>query len=231
VKFAVAAPVALHAPVVGENVGIGPAVIAELAPMVEIARVAARIHHAVDRGRAAQHLAARHAELAVIERRVGLALVIPVEFALERGRYESERHLDEELVVAPARFEQQDGDFRIGAQTVGEHAARRPRADNNVIVMHVPALRPASRRRKVQGRRRLLQACFTGQSYWLPTVAPADALTPPLTPATPCVPPSSMLLPGANGRGAPTLPGPLLIGVLASLFGSSAELCAISDAL
>src|SRR6185437_4896194 len=67
---------------------------------------------------------------------------IPVEFALERGRYESERHLDEELVVAPARFEQQDGDFRIGAEPVGEHATRRPRADNNVIVMHRPCPSP-----------------------------------------------------------------------------------------
>ena len=85
---------------IGEHVGEAPAGRALLGPVVEVARMAADIDHAVDRGRAADHLAARRGENAAAEMRLGLRLEAPVGTAFcvavikvggaDRGRGEGE---------------------------------------------------------------------------------------------------------------------------------------------
>ena len=51
-----------HAPVVGQHVPVAPARRAQRLPVVEVAGMAAHVDHAVDRGRAADHLAARRGQ-------------------------------------------------------------------------------------------------------------------------------------------------------------------------
>ncbi len=60
--FAFAAPVIFRALEVGQDLVVAPAVIAELAPCVVVARIAPDVEQAVDRRGAAQHLAARQGE-------------------------------------------------------------------------------------------------------------------------------------------------------------------------
>src|SRR5580693_7736512 len=56
-----------------------PARITGGGPVVEVCGLSAHVHHGVDRGRTPEHLAAGPELTAVIERRVGLRLVHPVE--------------------------------------------------------------------------------------------------------------------------------------------------------
>ena len=63
---------------IGQHVAIGPAACSASVPAVEIRRIAAHIDHAVDRGRAAQNLAARHMQAAVVQVRLGLRMEPPV---------------------------------------------------------------------------------------------------------------------------------------------------------
>ncbi len=55
-----------------------PALAAHLAPLVVVAGLAAHIDHAVDRGAAAKHLAARIADGATVQARLGFRLEAPV---------------------------------------------------------------------------------------------------------------------------------------------------------
>ena len=70
VIFAVEFGIILRALEVGQHVGIGPAGVAERGPVVVIASVAADIDHGVDRGRAAEPLAARLIADAAVEARL-----------------------------------------------------------------------------------------------------------------------------------------------------------------
>ena len=56
-----------------------PALAAELAPVVVVGRIAAHIHHAVDRAGAAQHLAARQIQRAVVQCLLWRAVEHPVD--------------------------------------------------------------------------------------------------------------------------------------------------------
>ena len=66
-----AARLILGALEVGEDVVVAPPRIAELAPMVEVLLLAADVDQAVDRGRAAEHLAARPGDAAAVQARLG----------------------------------------------------------------------------------------------------------------------------------------------------------------
>ena len=74
-----AAHVVLHALEVGQYVLVAPAGGARRFPAVVVAGRAAQEHQAVDRARAAQHLAARPAQAPAVEMRLGLGLVAPVD--------------------------------------------------------------------------------------------------------------------------------------------------------
>ncbi len=84
-----------------------PALAAALAPVVVIGRCAAHIDHAVDRAGAAQHLAARLVESAVVELLLGLALEHPIDPRVGERLGVAERDMDPRVAVTPAGFEQQ----------------------------------------------------------------------------------------------------------------------------
>src|SRR6266446_9248730 len=84
--------------------------------MVEILGLAADIDHAVDRRRAAEHLAARPEDAAVGGARIGLGLVAPVDAGIGEGLAEAQRDVDPAVLVLAARLEQHDPGRRVFAE-------------------------------------------------------------------------------------------------------------------
>src|SRR5215472_1899333 len=84
-----------------------PALTAALPPAVIIHWRAAHIDHAIDRAGAAEHLAARLVESAVVELLLGFALEHPVEPRVGKRLRVAERNVDPRIAVAAACFEQQ----------------------------------------------------------------------------------------------------------------------------
>ena len=111
-----------------------PALAAALAPAVVIGRGAAHIDHAVDRAGAAQDLAARLVEGAVVELLLGLALEHPVVARVGEGLGVAERDVDPRVAVAPAGFEQQHALAPGFAEPTGHRAARRSRPGHDEVV-------------------------------------------------------------------------------------------------
>ena len=126
----------LHPLEVRQAVGVVPALHARLGrPALVVHRVAALEDHPVDRARAAQHLAAGVVDPATAHVRLGLRLVLPVvEPVADRVR-QRRRHVDEGVhpEVAAAGLEDQHPRARVGAEPVGQRAARRPAADDDVV--------------------------------------------------------------------------------------------------
>ncbi len=126
---------ALAALEVGEDLGVRPAAAAVLRPPVVVTVVAAHVGHDVDRRAAAEHLAAHRLDPAVVQSGLGLGVVAPVEHPMLPDLAEPDRDVDQGMQVAPARFEHQHADGRIGGETVGEDAARGAGADDDVVVV------------------------------------------------------------------------------------------------
>ncbi len=119
---------------VRQHIGVGPAARTLLRPAVVVAAMAAGIGHHVDRRRSAQHLAAHRLDPAPVHVRLGLGAVAPVEHAVFVHLAHAERDVDERIEVAPARLDEQHARRSILAQPVGQHAARRASADDDVVV-------------------------------------------------------------------------------------------------
>jgi hypothetical protein len=151
---ALAAVPAFHALEVGQDVGIGPAGRAHLGPGVEIAGMAAHVDHAVDRGRAAEHLAARHHEAPVAEMRLGLGEVAPVVAGHVHRKAERRWHLDEGARVRAAEFEHQNRVAGL-AEPVGKRRTGRACADDDEIGLHQRQRRP-----RASARGRILISLF-----------------------------------------------------------------------
>ena len=134
VILVLAAIVSLRPLEVGQHVRKAPALVAELPPLVVIAKMAARIAHAVDRGRTAEHLATRERQLASAAMGVGLALESPVELRRHHRGRPRNRQFQERMPVAAAGFEQQHIAVTILGEAVGQHAAGRAGADDDVVV-------------------------------------------------------------------------------------------------
>ena len=118
---------------IGQHVVKAPADIAALAPAVVVLVLAAHIEQAVDRARSAQHLAARLEHLAAVQARLRLGLVHPVDgFFLEQLAV-AERHMDPDVAFLRAGLEQQHRMLAVRAQPIGQHAAGRARADDDVV--------------------------------------------------------------------------------------------------
>ncbi len=127
----------LHPLEVGQAVRVVPALHARVArPALVVERVAALEDHPVDRARAAEHLAARVVDPPPVHVRLRLGLVAPVVEAAADREGQRRRHVDEDVperVRAP-RLEHQHGGGRVGREAVGQHAAGRPAADDDVVV-------------------------------------------------------------------------------------------------
>ncbi len=112
--FLAADPAALmrgfHPFEIGQHIGERPAIRTLLGPVVEVARMPAHKHHAVDRGRSADHLATRCREPAIVEIWLGLGGVAPVIMAHVHRVGERRRHLDERAEIRAAMF---DDDHRM----------------------------------------------------------------------------------------------------------------------
>ncbi len=119
----------------GQHVVPAPAGVARLPPAVVIGGLPAHVDHAVDRGTAAQNPTARIVQAAAVQSRLGFGPVAPVETRIAHRMKIAHRHMDPEAVVMTARLQQQDAVSRIGGQAVGQHAARRSRADDDEIVV------------------------------------------------------------------------------------------------
>src|SRR5665213_234701 len=125
--------VMLRALEIRQHIVPGPAQIALLPPAVEIARLAAHVDHAVDRGAAAQHAAARIIERAAVESGLGLRLEAPIGARIVLGVKIADRDSYPDVIVLAAGLEQQDGDVWIGGETVGQYAAGATRADDHIV--------------------------------------------------------------------------------------------------
>ena len=113
---------------------IAPGLIAGLlGEEVPVAAVAARPHHHVDAGAAAQHLAHRHRNGAAVQIGVWLRDETPVGRAAEVGRPRRRVH-DARHLVAAAGFDQQDLDGRIfGKAPCDDRAGAAGAADDEVV--------------------------------------------------------------------------------------------------
>lgn len=130
-----------------KHVRPAPPRIAELGPPVVVGGAAAQIHHGVHRAAPTENPGSRPVQTTIAELRLRLGLVVPVERALEELR-ERGRHADLELAIPRAGLEQQHARVRILRQSRREHAARRPRADDDVVMhgmRHLGAQRYARR--------------------------------------------------------------------------------------
>ena len=133
VKLVRAALLIFGAPKIGQHLGKAPAGIAELPPMVVILVLAADIEQAVDRTRSAQHFAARLDDLPVIQLGFWLGLVQPVDLGIVEQLAVTERNMNPDMAVMAAGFDEQHAMAAGFGEPVGEHAAGRAGADNDVV--------------------------------------------------------------------------------------------------
>src|ERR1700730_5163462 len=119
-----AARLVLRASEIGQHIVERPAGVAELAPMVEIFGLAADIDHAVDRGGAAEHLAARPEYAAIAGAGVGLGLVPPVDRRVGESLAKAERNVDPPVAVLAAGLEQEHAGRRGLAEAPRDRATR-----------------------------------------------------------------------------------------------------------
>ena len=110
-----------------------PAGQAELAPLVVVGGLAEHVDHAVDRRRAADHLAARIVQRTAIETRLRLGLEQPVGARIADGIEIADRDVKPDPVVVAAGLQQQNALRWIGRQPVRQHAAGRARADDDKV--------------------------------------------------------------------------------------------------
>src|SRR5207245_2059024 len=118
---------------IGCDVRITPAAVAELCRGVEVVALAAIVDVAIDRGGAAEGLAARRVDAAPAGPRTRLLLVGPVDALHVKGLDEAGRQMDVGMPVARPGLEHADAGRKIFAQPVGEHTAGRARAHDDVI--------------------------------------------------------------------------------------------------
>src|SRR6185312_13179923 len=130
-----AAVIALHALEDRQHVLIAPAAIAELRPVVIVLRLTADIDHAVDRARPAQHLAARHVDLAAAGALVRFGAVAPVDGGIVDHLGDADRHpRPEEIGTFDAGFQQQHAIRAALGQAACDHRTGRTCPDDDVVI-------------------------------------------------------------------------------------------------
>src|ERR1700709_103971 len=93
---------------VGQNIVIRPTRIAQLAPEIEVLLLAPQVDQPIDRTGTAKHFAARLENAAVIEFRLRLRLIHPVDALVLEQLSITDGNMNPDIVVLPARFEEQD---------------------------------------------------------------------------------------------------------------------------
>ena len=133
VQFVLAALLVLGAAEIRQHVGECPAGIAELPPVIEILVLAADIEKAVDRTRSAENLAARLDHPAVVQLRLGIGRVEPIDLGVGEQLAVAERNVNPDVAVRPAGLQQQHAMAPRRGQPIGENAAGRAGADDDVV--------------------------------------------------------------------------------------------------
>jgi len=134
VVFARAAAVALGLAEVGQHVAIAPALRAGARPVVVIRVLAADVDQPVDRTGAAQYAAARPDDGALARLGLGLDRKLPREARIVDRAEVPHRQPQPEVAVLAAGLQQQYAAGRVGGEAVGQHAAGRAGADDDVVI-------------------------------------------------------------------------------------------------
>ena len=103
-------------------------------PLVKILVGTAHVVHRIDRGRAAQRLAARPEQLAVVQMFLLLGPIAPVEGLTGDGVLQQHRRADYRAVIRAAGLEHTDGDGRIAGEAFSDGAAGRTGPTDNIVV-------------------------------------------------------------------------------------------------
>ena len=137
--------------------------------MVEILGLAADIDQAVDRTRPAEHTAARIEDSAAVDAGVGLGLEAPGQRRVIEKFQIAGGDMDQRIPVAAAGFKQDNAVGRILGETVGQDAAGRAGADDDVVRLHVrrPPYGSFRCRRLTGYSRRAHQSTFRGEDIVL----------------------------------------------------------------
>src|SRR5579875_2962219 len=94
----------------------------------------ADIGHDVDRGRAADHLAARMLDAAIVEMRLGLAQIVPIPARIVPNLADAQGQVNQPMVILAAGFEDEDAAGALFAEPRRQHATGRAGADDDGIV-------------------------------------------------------------------------------------------------
>ena len=193
VQVVLAALLVLGAAEIRQHVVEAPARIAELAPVVEVLGLSADVEQPVDRRGAAHHLAARLDDRAAAELGLGLGIVEPVVARVGEQLGVADRHVDPEIAVLAAGFEQQHA-MAAGSRS-GGWRARSPRCRRR---------RRCSRTNLLPARRFPLIVLASALPHGTtPGRARTRASSRPRTvPAPPALPDRSRARPAAPGRTA-----------------------------
>ena len=123
----------LGLPEPGQHIVPAPAAVAHLGPAVVIPHLAAHVDHAVDRGTAAEHPAARIVERPAVQAVLGLGPEAPVGARVALGVEIADRQPDPDIVVPAAGLEQQHPVAPVFRQPVRQHTAGRAGADDDIV--------------------------------------------------------------------------------------------------
>ncbi len=164
--------VALGADEVRQHVAIAPARVAHRGPVVEVPRLAAKVHHAVDRARPADHAPARQRDAPVVECGLRLGHEAPVERRPGNRRGNRRGNMDEGMAIFAARLEETDRVARIFGQSGREHAAGGAGAHDHEVerVGHHTAADTAMSERRCQRSR------FTSE-FMTPVLRPTKVMS------------------------------------------------------
>src|SRR5262245_59952689 len=128
-----AARLVLGAAKIGQHILEAPAGIAELPPMIEVRRLAADVEQAIDRARPAQHFPPWLDDLPVVELRLRLRAIEPIDLTIGEQLAVAERDVNPDVPVVAARLQQENAMATRGGQTIGENAAGAAGADDDVV--------------------------------------------------------------------------------------------------
>ncbi len=126
---------------IGQHMRVGPLGKPIPRPAVVIERMAAHIDHGVERGRAAEHPAARPVHAPPVHMCLRFGLVGPVVRVAGEVVGQRRRHVNLPAAVARPGLDQEDARSGLGREPVGQHASRRPGADDDVVVGNLCAHR------------------------------------------------------------------------------------------
>ena len=117
-----------------QHVVPAPLIVAgDLRPLVIVPRLAAHVDHAVDARTTAQRLAARIAQRATVQARIGFGVVQPIRARVADAIQIADGDVDPVIVIPAARLDEQGAQLLGPGEPVGEQRSRCAAADDDVF--------------------------------------------------------------------------------------------------